>query len=743
MATQATPFRYPPARPTVSWPWFREFLRWELAPYPGRINTVVRMTVTATLVMIIVVTFRIPNPFLAAFFSILMARENLGATWRGGQALVRGFVAASLYTVLGMMMFRGYPITHFFWVIGSLYLAFFVIGAANNYAAAVAFAVPIAVALPIWDRPSPSEDQVENTLWLIVVIAVGVGVTAVTEAVYRIFDRSDPLIGAVGDLLLPVQQAVENVARSRTPPMAIRDRILQYQMIGTGRLRLMLQRQGVDPTQRAQRSALISLTGRLVGLAANLIHTPPQPAEDDRNRLRALAKRLGSMRAELRGSGVISASPPALEGQPSSRFPMLQEMEQSLALLTEVFQPSEIVDDSRKAQTQPWWRTLFVPDAFQNPEHLRFALAGCLASSICYVLYNGLDWPGINTSVLTCIVTALTTIGASLQAQFVRLAGFVVGGLILGISAQILILPAIDSIFGFALFFAAATALAAWVATSSPRLSYFGVQMAISFYFVHLQGSEIQTDLTVARDKVIGVLLGILAMGFIFDRFGTKSDAQQLQKALVQNIRLLAQVAVCPMIGNKAAAVSKLNLLRSEINDNFASLTSQMDSVQFEFEFRQRRDENVFEWQRIETAQPALRSIYLLEYSLLSYRGRPEIASQLSQGQNHALDHFLIEYSNALTHIASQIEMKATKKEKVRLERIELEKIGHGGAGRQKHENVADEGIAREDAAPGSSDDSIRQFQQTFEPSASPSLQVIADICQKMATSLVMLRSRC
>ena len=29
-------------------------------------------------------------------------------------------------------------------------------------------------------------------------------------------------------------------------------------------------------------------------------------------------------------------------------------------------------------------------------------------------------------------------------------------------------------------------------------------------------------DLTIARDKVAGVFLGILAMGFVFDRFGTK-----------------------------------------------------------------------------------------------------------------------------------------------------------------------------------------------------------------------------
>ena len=462
------------------------------------------------------------------------------------------------------------------------------------------------------------------------------------------------------------------------------------------------------PSQRAQRSALISLAGRLIGLAAavNLEGTPPEPGDDDVIRLRALSERLGAIRTELRESGVISASPPVLEGQPSSRLPMLQEMERTVALLPEVFQRDEIGDGSQNAPGRDWWRALFLPDAFQNPEYLRFAFAGCLAATVCYVLYNALDWPGINTSVLTCIVTALSTIGSSLQAQFLRLAGFVVGGLVLGISAQILILPGIDSIFGFALFFAAGTAIAAWFATSSPRLSFFGVQMALAFYFVNLQESQIQTDLTIARDKVIGVLLGILAMGFIFDRFGTKSDAEQLKKLLVRNVRLLAQTGVCPVIRDRAIAASQISRLRSQINDNFASLESQTDAVRFEFEFRHRREEDVAEWERIQRAQPALRSIYLLELSLLSHRGRREIDSELTQQQNQALDHFLNEYSNELLHIAAWI----------------------------AHE---------EDAPARIADDSIRLLQQTFEDHNSPNSQAITDICQKMVSSLLILRNEC
>ena len=99
MATRATQLPDLPAGLTVSWLWFRDSSGGKLLRIQD-ISTVIRMTVTATLVMLIVETFRIPNAFLAALYAILLARENLAATWRGGRIVVLGFVVASLYTLL-------------------------------------------------------------------------------------------------------------------------------------------------------------------------------------------------------------------------------------------------------------------------------------------------------------------------------------------------------------------------------------------------------------------------------------------------------------------------------------------------------------------------------------------------------------------------------------------------------------------------------------------------------------------
>ena len=46
--------------------WLWQFLKNELAPYPGRAWAVARVTIAATITMVLVMTFRVPYGFLAA-----------------------------------------------------------------------------------------------------------------------------------------------------------------------------------------------------------------------------------------------------------------------------------------------------------------------------------------------------------------------------------------------------------------------------------------------------------------------------------------------------------------------------------------------------------------------------------------------------------------------------------------------------------------------------------------------------
>jgi multidrug resistance protein MdtO len=224
---------------------------------------------------------------------------------------------------------------------------------------------------------------------------------------------------------------------------------------------------------------------------------------------------------------------------------------------------------------------LFARDAFSNPEHLRFALKGCLAAGGSYMIYNAIGWPGISTAVTTCLLTALSTIGASRQKQMLRITGAIAGGFLLGMGSQIFVLPYLDSIAGFVVLFALVTALASWFSTSSPRLSYFGVQVALAFYLVNVETFKIRASLGVARDRVIGILLGLFMMWFVFDRLWVSPAGVEMKRAFVSGFRLLAQLAKEPLSNGIRLAIKNSFALRETINAHFDKVRSLADGALF------------------------------------------------------------------------------------------------------------------------------------------------------------------
>ena len=134
---------------------------------------------------------------------------------------------------------------------------------------------------------------------------------------------------------------------------------------------------------------------------------------------------------------------------------------------------------------------------------------------------------------------------------------------------QIFILPYIDSIAGFTVLFIAIIAAAAWIATSTPRLSYLGVQIAVAFRPINLQEFTFQTSLTVARDRVIGVLIGLLMMWLFFDQLWSTPAGVEMKKAFSSNLRLIAQLARGPVSKDVRQAIESSYVLRETINAHF------------------------------------------------------------------------------------------------------------------------------------------------------------------------------
>lgn len=596
--------------------WFSEFLKKELAPYPGRGFMVARMVIAATITMILIMTFRVPSGATGPLYAFIISRENLVSTAKSALNVVLAFGLGALFIPVGATMFASTPLTHFLWEAVSIFLIFFLIRTLTNYSIASGIGLMATSAIAIWYLPGPAELNVERTLWQVLAPAIGAAVTFAVEAVFHAFRKEDQLQIGLEARLQTLKNMLEDYAQGRQVSSQTERNLTRYAMVGVGSLRRLLAHSNHTPHYLARMTALVSLIGRSIDFAAAMLHAYPSVPQEDRE----LAGKIARQLADIQQCLITGCKPAEVDlGTEPSRIVLLKELGQMIALVPRVFEGSVSLEEFRAFAHVPDEKNrILVRDAFSNPEHLSYALSGCLAGMLCYILYVGLDWPGLSTSVTTCVLTALSNIGASRQKQLLRLAGAAIGGFVFGLGAQVFVLPYIDSITGFTLLFAAVSAVAAWVATSSPRLSYCGLQIALAFYLIHVNDFTIQTSLSIARDRAIGVLLGIVMMWLVFERLHPKTAATEMVKTFTRNLRRMADLTVLKVRPDDAASIAAARKLRDQIHANFAGVNAQADAVPFEI--GPRRAMHMASRDRIRRWQAMLRTFYLLDLALLQYR---------------------------------------------------------------------------------------------------------------------------
>jgi multidrug resistance protein MdtO len=638
--------------------WFPDFLKKELAPYPGRGALVARMVISATLAMILIVTFRIPGGVIGALSAFLFSRENLVSTARSAIFMMGAFILGAVFIPIGARFLASTPETHFLWVGCSLFIVFFLLRCLSNYGVAIGLALVVSNVVGIWYLPGPPEQNVELTLWQVAATFTGALVTLCVEIVFYAMHGRDDLLTGLDARLAAIEDLMSCYAKGRPVEQATQASLAQFAIVGAGALRRHVARANNTQLYRARMSTLIALVARSIDFAAALASAYPSFPDELQERAARLHRSIADIRVCLRTHGQPCEA--ALEPRPSPGTPLLSEIESMAALMPSIFSDENATDPTLESiEEKPDSNRLFIPDAFSNPEHLNYVLGGTLASMLCYVFYVSLDWPGLSTSVTTCVLTALTTIGSSRQKQILRVAGFVLGGVIAGLGSQIFVLPFIDSIGGFTVLFAIMTAIAAWIGTASSRLSYAGVQFAFAFYLIHLSDFSIQTNLAVARDRALGVLLGITMMWLVFERLFPRSAADEMVRIFIVNLRLLADLVSSTPRRDNPADILKVRRQREQVYRYFGEVNAQSDAVPFET--GPLRSGDMAARDRIRRWQASLRSFYLLEAPLLQFRVFGDRSAK-SQAFTQYEDDFRFECGRIFLEIARSFENQLASK---------------------------------------------------------------------------------
>jgi multidrug resistance protein MdtO len=603
--------------------WFWDFLKKELTPYPGRAWVVARMTISATIVMVLVMTFRIPGGFQGAIFSLLISRENPKETFLSGFRTAVAYLIGTVYVVFSIRILIGDPLTHFLWVAGTVFLFLYLLRIIVDYGTAGSLGFAELAVISLWDSNTISvETRLENTLWLTGSVLLAVVVTIVVEYVFRRVHPTTDLTEGIEARMQTVENVLRCAATERPLESEWEKSLSLYATVGISRLRRLVLRSDYSSRFKEHMSTVISLMGRLIDVAGSFRlalaeRTQPTDAADQSRCLR-LADQIAVLRRNL----MLQQLPVKIEGasqEEPSNLPFLQTMERAVALIPSAFAGSQSVQASIPVPLDEEGPVrVFVGDALSNPAHVQFALRGTLAAVVCYITYTALDWPGLSTSVITCFITALSTIASSRQKQVLRLCGALIGGFIFGMGAQVFVLPYLDTIAGFTVLFAVVTAIAAWIQTASARLSYLGVQLALAFYLINLQEFTIQTSLSIARDRVFGVLLGLVSMGIFFDLLWVRNPLDEMQAVFAHNLEMFAELSEQLLEQDQIKAIRRIRQLRDQLNAGFQAVTAQSDAVLLEFgPARQRKleiREDIRRW------QPSIRTLLQLQMTVTQYR---------------------------------------------------------------------------------------------------------------------------
>ena len=214
-------------------------------------------------------------------------------------------------------------------------------------------------------------------------------------------------------------------------------------------------------------------------------------------------------------------------------------------VLTVVLNLLFLPDTPSESSPEPKPKKLFVPDAFTNPAHVHFALKVTFAAMFCYIVYMGIAWTGIHTALITCTFIALESTGATLHKGVLRMGGCVIGGA-LALFTIVFLMPHMVTIASLVVVVAGASAIAGWVATGSEMISYAGLQIAFAFFYSVFQGYAPDTDLDNVRNRVVGILFGLIVTGLVFLYIWPERTIDRFRDALRQALLQLARLFEIP-----------------------------------------------------------------------------------------------------------------------------------------------------------------------------------------------------
>jgi len=521
-----------------------------LKPFPGRGGITLRLAVACTLIVLVSYTFRMPFQDLMPFFVLFITKEEKVTTIITALLVLFAVTIAiagailiykltgdrpefripgiALEIFVGMYLFRVLAIGAVGWIIG------FVCAATQSL---------------VYLSPS-AEETVHQFLWLWVAIAFSIGVAWAANLL--LFPISP--VQLLQQEFVAGWQAVSLATRQLAAAQLSKGAQSLRPLVKRGPIRLLkllklslMESRDLSVKQVRLRHIILGLDKipRLIFSCAKTQFKSSAPIGISSGEL-AILERIDKEAENLKWeseAGLIAASPaatlPGTEMGANIPLRLLEAENIRKELATQDGEPENRPQSAAAAARRK--PSLFIPDAFSNPRHVQFALKVTLAGMLGYLFYTTSDYYGIHTVFYTPLIIALASTGATIHKGLLRILGCIIGGG-LGLIFSIWLIPRFETFETFLLVIFWVHALAAWVAVGNERISYMGLQIALTFDLGFLQGYGPPENVDPLRDRFIGIVLGICILTTVFAVIWPESADSSARERLAACLRTIGRL---------------------------------------------------------------------------------------------------------------------------------------------------------------------------------------------------------
>jgi multidrug resistance protein MdtO len=490
-------------------------------PSPGRLAFAARIALTCTLVAIFAETYTTPEIALTVYLVFFLNKPD-----RMSSMAVTIAITVLITFVVGLLLLLAEPVwaspaVRVFAMASISFVMLFFASASKLKPLASTIALVLAYALDVSGSVPVGELGTRGLLyaWLFV------GIPALISAVVNLLIAPSPRSMAQKEIAERLRAAVELLIKDDGAAISKPMRLLRMDDAETqAHLKLAsLEKTSSDEDIAALKGASDCLVIVLSAVQLMLDEPEAMPPE---NIKRTIEIKLLEVASVFAAGGYAAKVDPVNIDDDCTDLAI-----SAVAFLNAGLTQFGELRPARNSEKPKESTSFFLPDAFTNPAHMQFAFKVTAAAMLCYLLYSILSWPGIHTALITCFIVSLGTAAESVEKLTLRIFGCLAGAG-LGLLVMLKVVPWVTSIGGLAIIVFVGAFLGAWIAAGDKHISYAGFQIAFAYLLCVIQGPSPSFNMVVARDRVIGILLGNVVSYFVATQIWPVSVGPRINDAL-------------------------------------------------------------------------------------------------------------------------------------------------------------------------------------------------------------------